>query len=158
MTLPKLHKYRLFMWRYFLWWQVRKLFPDMMTQFHIQSTKQPVVNTTAEKVTFTVNGEISAYVTNPKNTLTYLFTLGFVSYQKIHNISTLPFFARGWGEGGRGLPDLCHDVASIQPDPPVNHPSCGRVVEVREGGAYQISGTTLQQFNQTHRWTRYTED
>nr|AKH45419.1 LBP-BPI2 [Apostichopus japonicus] len=57
--------------------QVRKLFPDMMAQFHIQSTKQPVVNTTAEKVTFTVNGEISAYVTNPKNTLTYLFTLGF---------------------------------------------------------------------------------
>ncbi|XP_071819911.1 bactericidal permeability-increasing protein-like isoform X1 [Apostichopus japonicus] len=56
--------------------QVRKMFPDMMTQFHVNSTEQPVFRTTTEKMTIIICGDVSAFVMQEDDTLAYLFTLG----------------------------------------------------------------------------------
>ncbi|PIK37599.1 putative bactericidal permeability-increasing protein [Apostichopus japonicus] len=52
------------------------MFPDMTTQFHVNSTKQPVFRTTTEKMTIIICGDVSAYVMQEDDTLAYLFTLG----------------------------------------------------------------------------------
>lgn len=56
--------------------QVSKKYPNKMMQFHVVSAEQPFIKTTPEKVFCIVNVTVSAYVSQPNKSLTYLFTLG----------------------------------------------------------------------------------
>nr|AKH45418.1 LBP-BPI1 [Apostichopus japonicus] len=56
--------------------EITKQYPGRLMQINLNTTSPPYINTLAHETNGTIEGDIAAYVVQPDNSLTYLFTLG----------------------------------------------------------------------------------
>ncbi|PIK37597.1 putative bactericidal permeability-increasing protein [Apostichopus japonicus] len=63
-------------WPYGYDYQITKQYPGRLMQINLNTTSPPYINTLAHETNGTIQGDIAAYVVQPDNSLTYLFTLG----------------------------------------------------------------------------------